>query len=156
VFKRQLLTPADPEPLAGRPALRWQPADALREGLRLWAIEWPTPASSAHDLAAPVLVDTALGAPVEPPLQRFWYAPVDHAAGLALVGPDGALACVVFRAVPGVEGRSLCAPGAAALVGAPAPQDPDAPAGVDVHVQHPRIRINNMGGNMDGPGRPGR
>ncbi len=140
-----LLDPSDPAPLAGRPALSWAPAKTLRQGLRLWAIEWPVASSSSHDLAAPVLVDTALGARVEPPLARFWYAPVAHAAGLALVGPDGAVACVVFRAVPGVEALSLCAPGAVALVGAPRSADPDAPAGVDVRVQRPRVQTGRLG-----------
>ena len=140
-----LLAPADPKPLASRPVLHWMRADALREGLRLWAIEWPVPTSSPDDLAAPVLVDTALGAQVEHPLERFWYVPVDHAAGLALVGPDGAVACLVFRAVPGTKGLSLCAPAAAALVGAPAAQDPDAPAGVDVRVERARVQTGRMG-----------
>jgi hypothetical protein len=114
------LVPDDPALLQTRVALEWADqsglaaAEAAEEGTRqVWAVEWAGRSSEAW---RPTLVHAQLLGSVEPPLERFRYATVEAADGLALLDHQGRLRCFVFRGVPLLRQRSLCAPTPAAAL----------------------------------------
>ena len=106
----QILAPRDPDVMKGVSALKWTKKASPPEGLMLWAIEWPLGQQLPNSTAQPILIRTSLGSPVEPPLERFFYVALGGADGLALVDHEGFVQCLVFRSVPGIQAKSLCAP----------------------------------------------
>ena len=101
-------------PMTGVEALKWAPPSTGAEGLRVWGVSHSA-SIMPGGRAVPILIDGALGKPVESPLERFRYVGVGRVDGLALLNRHGAVVCIVFRAVPGMQDRSLCTPRAAAF-----------------------------------------
>jgi hypothetical protein len=102
--------PKKPEALAKKKPLKWAQNSEPTPGRLLWAIEWPLGQQLPNSKARPILIRTTLGERVEPPLDRFYYAAIGRSDGLALLNQDGAIQCLIFRAVPGLKNKSICAP----------------------------------------------
>jgi len=113
----KVVSPLVPEDLKGEKSLSWVSDKSPVTGLMLWAVEWPIGQQLPNSKARPILIRTTLDERVEPPLDRFYYVNIGRADGLALLTHDGAIQCIVFRAVPGMKRKSLCAPQNAVLVG---------------------------------------
>ena len=101
--------------LKGVKTLKWTDGKPPEEGTLLWAIEWPLGQQLPNSRAQPILIRTSAGVSVEPPLERFLYVGLGRADGLALLNHEGLVQCLVFRSVPGIENKSLCAPQNAVL-----------------------------------------
>ena len=101
--------------LKGVKTLKWTDGKPPEEGALLWALEWPLGQQLPNSRAQPILIRTTAGVSVEPPLERFRYVALGRADGLALLNHEGLVQCLVFRAVPGIENKSLCAPQNAVL-----------------------------------------
>ena len=106
----RVLVPDNESALQGIDPLKWSGQTKPLEGLMLWAIGWPTGQQLPNVKARPILVRTVLGPRVEPPLDRFLYVDIGRADGLALLTHEGRIQCLVFRAVPGTVGKSICSP----------------------------------------------
>jgi hypothetical protein len=102
--------PKKPGVLEKAKPLKWAQTSKPTPGRLLWAIEWPLGQQLPDSKARPILIRTTLGERVEPPLDRFHYAAIGRSDGLALLNQKGEIQCLVFRAVPGLKNKSLCAP----------------------------------------------
>lgn len=95
--------------------LQWAPDDVITDGRQGWLLEVGHNAGELRGEALPVVARATLGRTVESPLERFRYVSARSADGLPVLDGQGRVLCVVFRAVTGVDGTSLCAPRAVAL-----------------------------------------
>ncbi|MEZ4266959.1 MAG: hypothetical protein R3F39_11315 [Myxococcota bacterium] len=98
----------DPTVLKGRLVLGWADADSLVSGAYGWTIESADFRPPDGSEAPPVLVDAAVGEPVEWPLDRLHYIGLARADGRPILDADGKILCIVYRQVPGMERTSLC------------------------------------------------
>ena len=103
------ITPANvPE---GVRSLRWAEEERIVVGRRAWVIERPKGQGPTGRPMDPVLVDTSIGPPVEPPLERFSSARLREADGSPLLDVDGRVLCALFRASPVNPEIAYCASG---------------------------------------------
>ncbi len=89
--------------------LQWAPEERVLKGRRAWVIERPKGRGPTGERMDPVLVDTSIGAAVEPPLQRFWSARLREADGTPLLDVDGSVLCAIFRPSPVDPAVAYCA-----------------------------------------------
>lgn len=101
------LTSAPP----GVMALRWADEKRVVLGRRAWVIERPKGSGPTGEPMDPVLVDTSVGPPVEPPLERFWSARLREADGVPLLDTDGRVLCALFRPSPVEPTVAYCVTG---------------------------------------------
>lgn len=99
---------SDPTVLQGRPKLAWAGPDEATPGTAGWTVESAEFRPPDGSEPPPVLVDTAVGDPVEWPLDRLNYVSLARADGRPVLDADGRILCVVYRQVPGTERTSLC------------------------------------------------